>query len=268
MIESLTSYGYIRLHSLRICWRENKSYRNTVVRLIWLQGFRAPNLAELTSFGSHEGTNRFEIGNSELENEQNIQADLTLEYGNKHFEVFANGFYNKLNNYIYLTPNGEQINNDPVFLYLQEDAALYGGEIGFHLHPHPIDWLHLESSFETVTGKQDNGAYLPLIPANSITNKIRIEFENTQLTKGYAFVKLKTTFKQDKTSAFETSSDGYNLLSAGLGGDFNLFNTTFGVSLSGSNLTNKTYINHLSRLKSDGIFNMGRSLTSGSRADS
>src|SRR5690606_20679647 len=103
-------------------------------------GFRAPNLAELTSYGSHEGTNRFEIGNSDLKNEQNIQADLTIEYGNKHFEFFANGFYNKVNNYIYLTPNGELVNNDPVFLYLQEDAALYGGEIGVHLHPHPIHW--------------------------------------------------------------------------------------------------------------------------------
>ena len=29
-------------------------------------GFRAPNLAELTSYGSHEGTNRFEVGNADL----------------------------------------------------------------------------------------------------------------------------------------------------------------------------------------------------------
>jgi hypothetical protein len=28
-------------------------------------GFRAPNLAELTSNGIHEGTNRYEVGNSE-----------------------------------------------------------------------------------------------------------------------------------------------------------------------------------------------------------
>ncbi|TYB76764.1 TonB-dependent receptor [Bizionia saleffrena] len=236
---------------------------NTVVRLNMASGFRAPNLAELTSNGSHEGTNRYEIGNSELQNEQNIQADLTLEYGSKHFEFFVNGFYNTINNYIYLTPNGTLINNDPVFLYLQEDASLYGGEIGFHLHPHPIHWLHLESSFETVTGKQDNGAYLPLIPANSLTNKIRVEFKNNQVSKGYAFVKLKSTFKQNNTSAFETTTDSYNLLSAGFGGEFIVFNTTCGVSLSGSNLTNKTYFNHLSRLKSDGIFNMGRSFNLG-----
>lgn len=236
---------------------------STIVRLNMATGFRAPNLAELTSYGSHEGTNRFEIGNSDLKNEQNIQADLTIEYGNKHFEFFANGFYNKVNNYIYLTPNGELVNNDPVFLYLQEDAALYGGEIGVHLHPHPIHWLHIETSFESVTGKQDNGANLPLIPANSLTNKVRVEFDKNQFHNGYAFIKLKTTFKQNNTSAFETATDGYSLLSAGIGGDFNIWNTTLGVSVSGSNLTNKSYINHLSRLKSDGIFNMGRSVNLG-----
>jgi iron complex outermembrane receptor protein len=33
-----------------------------IVRLNLASGFRAPNLAELTSNGVHEGTNRYEIG--------------------------------------------------------------------------------------------------------------------------------------------------------------------------------------------------------------
>jgi iron complex outermembrane receptor protein len=36
-------------------------------------------------------------------------------------------------------------------------TMLYGGEIGLHFHPHPLDWLHYETSFETVTGKKQNG---------------------------------------------------------------------------------------------------------------
>src|SRR5690606_33709782 len=71
---------------------------NLTLRLNLASGFRAPNLAELTSNGVHEGSNRYEIGNSNLENEQNFQADLNLEYGNSHFEVFVNGFYNHINN--------------------------------------------------------------------------------------------------------------------------------------------------------------------------
>ncbi|MHA7944062.1 TonB-dependent receptor [Formosa sp. 3Alg 14/1] len=236
---------------------------NTSLRLNVATGFRAPNLAELTSYGSHEGTNRFEIGDANLETEQNIQTDLALEYKNRHIEVFVNGFYNKVNNYIYLSPNGELINDDPVYLYLQDDAALYGGEVGIHYHPHPIHWLHFESSFETVTGKQDTGDYLPLIPANNFKNTIRVEFENNWIKKGFAFVKLSSTLAQKQVSAFETHTNGYNLLSTGFGGDFKVFNNTLNVSITGSNLTNKQYINHLSRLKSDGIYNIGRNISVG-----
>ncbi|MCF7560267.1 TonB-dependent receptor [Sabulilitoribacter multivorans] len=238
-------------------------FNNITARVNLATGFRAPNLSELTSDGSHEGTNRYEIGNPDLTSEQNFQTDVALEFKNEHVELFVNGFYNTINNYIFLSPNGDFVDDDPVFLYLQDDAKLYGGEIGFHLHPHPLDWLHLETSFETVTGKQDNNSYLPLIPANSLTNVIRLEFEKPWLKNGYAFVKLRSTFRQNNVSAFETTTNGYNLLSAGLGGSFSVFKNELAITVSGSNLTNKTYINHLSRLKPDGIFNMGRNINVG-----
>ncbi|WOD44064.1 TonB-dependent receptor [Hwangdonia lutea] len=236
---------------------------NMTARVNFATGFRAPNLSELTSDGTHEGTNRYEIGNINLKSEQNFQTDIAFELKNEHLEIFVNGFYNRIHNYIFLSPDGNVIDNTPVFVYLQNDAILYGGEFGLHLHPHPLDWLHFESSFETVTGKQMDDTYLPLIPAKSISNIIRIEFEDNWIKKGYAFVKLKSTFKQDKVSTFETNTNGYSLLSAGLGGDFSVFNNELNVTLSGNNLTDKTYTNHLSRLKPDGIFNMGRSINLG-----
>ena len=237
--------------------------KNVTTRINFATGFRAPNLSELTSNGTHEGTNRYEIGNNDLKSEQNFQTDIALEYKNKHIEFFVNGFYNTINNYIFLSPNGTTINDNPVFVYLQNDAKLYGGEVGLHFHPHPLDWLHIESSFETVTGKQTNASYLPLIPANSLTNILRVEFEKPWLKKGYSFIKYTTTFKQDNVSTFETNTTGYSLLSAGLGGSFTLFKNEATITLSGTNLANKTYINHLSRLKPDGIFNMGTNFNVG-----
>ena len=156
---------------------KNVFFEKITSRINIASGFRAPNLAELTSFGVHHGSNRFEIGNPDLDSEQNFQFDLSLEYGNRHFEVFANGFYNELNNYIFANPTGEIIENNQVYQYVQSDANLYGGEFGFHLHPHPFDWLHLESSYEMVIGEQSNGDYLPLIPANKWANTIRVEIE-------------------------------------------------------------------------------------------
>ena len=238
-------------------------FENLTARLNLASGFRAPNLAELTSDGVHEGVNRYELGNANLKNEQNIQLDLALEYKNDHFELFVNGFYNLVNNYIFISPNGNTIDNNPAYDYIQNDAKLYGGEAGLHIHPHPLDWLHFESSFETVTGKKNNNTYLPLIPANSINNTLRAEFETKWLSKGYAFTKYSSTFKQNKPGDFETNTNGYNLLSAGLGGTIKVFNKALGVSVSGINLTDKQYISHLSRLKPDGIFNMGRNFSLG-----
>ncbi|HBY69090.1 MAG TPA: hypothetical protein DEG69_15890, partial [Flavobacteriaceae bacterium] len=69
---------------------------------------------------------------------------------NEHFEIFANGFYNSVNDYIFISPTDQIIDDDIVYTYVQSDAKLYGGEFGLHIHPHPLDWLHIESTFETV----------------------------------------------------------------------------------------------------------------------
>ena len=232
-----------------------------IARLNLASGFRAPNLSELTSNGAHHGTNRYEIGNPDLKNEQNFQVDLSLEYRNQHFEAFINAFNNSVSDYIFISPTGEMIENDPVFEYSQANANLYGGEVGFHLHPHPLDWLHLESSFETVTGKLENDDYLPLMPANSITNTFRVEFDKgVHLSNKYAFVRLKNFFDQNNPGNFETKTPGYGLLGAGFGATLELEKAMIDLSLSGTNLLNKTYISHLSRLKTDGIYNIGRNL--------
>lgn len=231
-------------------------------RLNLASGFRAPNLAELTSHGKHEGTNRYEIGNPDLQNERNFQTDLSLEWRNQHFEAFVNGFDNSISDYIFVSPTGETTDGDPVYNYMQHDAHLYGGEVGVHIHPHPLDWLHLESSFETVTGKKDSGDYLPLIPANSWTNTFRIEFDEAAhlLSSKYAFVRLKNVFDQNNPGAFETRTGGYGLLGAGIGGNLNFNSSELDISISGNNLTDKTYISHLSRLKTDNIPNIGRNI--------
>lgn len=234
------------------------------LRLNLASGFRAPNLAELTSNGVHEGSNRYEVGNSDLKTEQNLQTDLNLEYGNSHFEFFVNGFYNHINNYIYTSPAGTQIDNNDVFNYIQNNARLYGGEIGLHLHPHPLDWLHYETSFETVTGKKQNGDYLPLIPANNWKNTIRTEFKiKNWLEEGFAALSVNTTLSQDNVSGFETSSNGFTLINLGFGGKVKLGKTVFNVNVNGNNLFDKSYIAHLSRLKTDGIPNIGRNVVLG-----
>ncbi len=223
-------------------------------------GFRAPNLSELTSNGVHEGSNRYEIGSNELKKEQNLQLDVNLEYKSEHFEVFANGFYNLIDGYIFITPTGNQIDGNDVYIYTQNNAQLYGSEIGIHFHPHPYDWLHFTSSFENVIGKQGS-ANLPLIPAYQWKNNIRVELDSNKWIKNnYASCFLNYTFKQDKLSEFETQTPDYLLVNLSLGGTITIGKKEVQLNLAGTNLLNKTYVNHLSRLKADGINNMGRNI--------
>lgn len=251
----------------------NKTYKNTtaslglktqlfkeiISRINIASGFRAPNLAELTSNGIHNGTNRYEIGNPNLKSEQNFQTDISLEYQSKHFEIFINGFYNAINNYIFISPTGAMEQTNFVYEYTQENANLYGGEIGLHLHPHPLDWLHANSSFEYVVGKQKNGNYLPLIPANKFTNTIRTEFDvNRRFKNNFASITVESFFKQNKVSAFETETPGYSILNFGLGTTINIASANFTLNFNLNNALNKSYISHLSRLKVDAIPNIGR----------
>lgn len=238
--------------------------KDIILRLNFASGFRAPNLAELTSNGVHEGSNRYEIGNVNLYNEQNFQTDLNLEYRNPHFELFVNGFYNHINNYIFIAPNGTQINGFDTYNYAQENASLYGGEAGIHFHPHPLDWLHITSSFESVIGKKQSGDNLPLIPANKWNNSIKTEFKLTKyLKESYAVLNVEHTLNQNNPGPFETKSNDYSLINLGFGGKVTLGKMLFDVNLNANNLLNKTYISHLSRLKNDGIPNIGRNLVLG-----
>ena len=251
----------------------NKSFKNVTAsfgykttlfgaitsRFNFAAGFRAPNLAELTSNGVHEGSNRYEIGNNNLQSEHNFQSDVALEYKSSHFEVFANGFYNSINKYIYIAPTGQMLNNNYVYNYVQNNAELYGGEFGFHIHPHPIDWLHLNSSYEMVIGKQSNGNYLPLIPANKLTNTLRVELnEKNWFQNGFAAITLESHFKQNKVGAFETPTNAYNLINVGIGGTIKLHKVAFYINFNVNNLADISYISHLSRLKVNGIPNIGR----------
>ena len=234
------------------------SYISTRINIA--SGFRAPNLSELTSNGVHEGSNRYEIGNNTLKNEQNFQFDLNLEYKRQHFEGFINGFYNHINNYIYITPTGAEIDGNDVYNYVQNNAYLFGGEAGIHFHPHPYDWLHFTSSFENVIGKQDSN-YLPLIPANQWKNNFRAEFDSKNwLKKGFTSLFLNYTFAQHNLSKFETKTADYFLLNFALGGNITFSKKVFHLNLNANNLLNKNYVNHLSRLKTDRINNMGRNI--------
>ncbi len=220
-------------------------------------GFRAPTTSELLSNGVHEGTNRYEIGDTSLVSEQAIQVDFSFGYKNEHIEFSVNPFFNSIKNYIFLSPTGNSIDNTPVYTYTQTSAKLMGGEIGVHYHPHGVHWLHLESNLATVYAKDGNDNPLPLIPATNINSTLKLEFTSTNK------VRLKNVFIQDifkleqtRTSFFETTSPSYNLVNLGLNAEI-ATTSPIEIEIGIKNLFNTSYVDYLSRFKPMGIPNPG-----------
>ncbi|ACU02402.1 MULTISPECIES: TonB-dependent receptor [Pedobacter] len=234
-------------------------------------GFRAPNIAELGANGRHEGTFRYEIGNSKLKQETSVQFDLGLEYNAESVTFGLNAYANRIFNYIYpgnfndeTIPfdNNGSIETLPVYRYVQTNADLVGGEasVDFHL----VKSLHFENSFSYTRGvNRATDTALPFIPAASINNEIRIEPNIKGLADSYIKVGLTNTFKQARFDSFETQTNGYTLLDAGLGTSIKTARGKLNLWVTGQNLLNKEYYNHLSRYKIANIYNPGRNVTFG-----
>jgi len=232
-----------------------------LTRLNVASGFRAPNLAELSSNGIHEGTFRYEIGNLTLKTEQNVELDFGVEYINEHVSLVFSAFNNAINNYIFLAPTDTVIDGTAVFTYEQADANLYGFETTIDIHPHSMHWLHFETQYAMVIGQKSNGSPLPRIPANNLLVTLKAEIKDfTWVENPYVSVAGNTFFDQNKIDFFETTTPEYMLLSAKVGGDIQLGKQKLLLSLGITNILNQKYYNHLSRLKANGIYNMGRNM--------
>ena len=256
------------------------------------RGFRAPSLAELGSNGVHEGTNRYEYGDQNLNSETSLQLDGGIDINYEHFNIGVTAFYNRMNNFIFyrklesvfggdslVTVDGDVI---PAFRFNQHDAKLAGLEATLDIHPHPLDWLHFEHTFSFVRGKFDNVIdgtnNLPLIPATRLINELRGDFPKAGpcLRNLYVKVEADNVFKQDKPFTgygTETVTPGYTLFNAGAGAGFisrKNKKAIMSIHFSVTNITDKAYQHHLSRLKyasenlvtgRKGVFNMGRNFS-------
>ena len=238
--------------------------------------FRAPNVAELSSNGVHEGVFRYEIGNPDLKPEQSYQFDASFDFQNQYVDASLGGYANFINNYIYYSTSGESRLIDdreyPVYNFVQDKAFLRGVEASLTLHP--VSFIHFENSFTyTRATNQTTKESLPFIPAAALRNELRFEPKIAGTSHSYFSVGIDNFWKQSKIDSFESASSGYTLLNAAIGTTLKLSkNQDITIYAAGKNLLNKAYYDHLSRFKpgrlSDedptlGIFNMGRNVTFG-----
>jgi len=248
-------YGNLSL-SFGATYRMNK---NILLRANIASAYRTPNIAELTQNGMHGA--RYEQGNPDLKSQRNYEADLSAHYHSKYVMVDISGFYNHVNDYIFIAPTNDTISSgDKIYRYSQTNAKLYGGELLIDILP--IDWLNLNTSYAYLIGKQDDGSHLPFIPQNKLRFEINFQKQKLAFCKNN-FLKVGGLYatKQNNPAMFETESESYFLLYAGIGTEIKWANQMILLSFQANNLLNETYIDHLSTLKGMGYYNIGRNVS-------
>lgn len=235
-----------------------KSSKSTL-RLNISTGFRAPHVSELLVDGVHHGALRYEVGNPNLKSERATQFDLNYEFEKEHISFIINPFYNYIQNFTQIVAQDSIVAMMPLYHYEQRDESqLYGIDAGFHYHPHFAHWLHIESSYSLIYGESYDGRNMSLIPQPRLNNLVRLKFKK-KLKFNVEEIVLQHMhfFNQNRITAFETSSIGYDVINAGLNFKWYLKHP-IEISLGVKNALNAQYVNHLSRLKNIGVYSPGR----------
>ena len=248
------------------------------------RGFRAPNISELASNGVHEGTQRYELGNTDLKPEASWQFDLGMDYSSSIVSAELALFANRISHYIFsekvADENGEAvlIDNTPAYRFTSGDARILGGEASVDIHP--IEHLHFGNTFSYVNSVQlhqpAESKYLPFTPAPRWVSDVKYEFICGGNTFDNLFVKFEVdcNLRQNHylaASGTETATPSYTLLNVYAGTDIKCHaRRILSLYISGENLTDRAYQNHLSRLKyldtnmvtgRRGVYNMGRNFS-------
>src|SRR5258708_4834833 len=256
------------------------------------RGFRAPNIAEISSNGVHPGTGIYQLGNPDFKPEFSLQEDIGFVYSSHYLVAPLFLFINFITIYIYnqrvQAVNGADTfyQGNQIFHFVSSKSQLFGGEPSIDLHP--IKALHFENSLSIVYGANkgpqnkalgDSAKYLPFIPPTHGISELRYEFSAKRSHVSHAFLKLQWEYYATQNRAFlayntETPTAGYSLVNAGIGGSFTdkKGKTIFNLYLNANNLVDVAYYDHLSRLKyflysstdtnrSHGIYNMGRNIS-------
>lgn len=233
--------------------------RHILLRANLASAHRTPNIAELTQNGMHGS--RYEQGDPDLKSQRSYEADLSVHFHSKHIIVDLAGFYHSINNYIFIAPTNDTIaSGDEIYRYSQTNAKIYGSELSLNILP--VDWINIKTSYAYLIGKQNDGNYLPFIPQNKLRLELKLQKQKIAFLEN-PFVKLGGlyTAKQNKPAMFETESDSYFLLNAGIGANFKWSNQLLAISIQANNLLDETYTDHLSTLKNLEYYNIGRNIS-------
>lgn len=215
---------------------------------------RLPLAQELYADGKHYATNTYELGNDQLDKEKSNNVELGLHYDGDKLSYHVHLYHNWFDNYIYARTL-DQYENFRLIKYSQDSAKFYGteAEVTYQLND-----VYKASVFgDYVRGKIDN-ENAPRIPAGRLGTRINADFdEHWSGSAEYSHV-----FNQDKFAAYETETQGYNMVNLGIGYKYPISaKQEAKFYLNANNLLDETVYEHTSFLAN--VPQMGRNFVLG-----
>ena len=217
--------------------------------------FRAPALEELYNNGPHPGILVFDIGNPDLKSEQGDGVDLSLRHNTNRMHFEGSVYYYNLRNFVYTAFTGttDPESNLPIVNYAQAKSRFIGTEATVEVRVAETLWIsgkvdHVRADL-TELNKQ-----LPRIPPLRGMLGLAWNYKSFSVRPEMVMVN-----RQERVFDNETPTAGFGFFNLDASYTFVTGRAAHIVSLSGQNLTDKLYRNHLSFIKAIAP-EMGRTL--------
>ncbi len=233
---------------------------------------RAPTAIELFANGPHLATANYEIGDATLDQETATSFEASARHESGRFRFEANLYRINFENYVALVQRGDVFWLDeatetsgfapdetdpsipagaavlPVFVFTQQDATFTGGEVSARAQLFEVGGFQVSGdiAYDLVRAEFDAGGRPPRIPPSALT--LGFDAENAHWRGRIEAVR---TGEQHRLAAFETATEGYTFLNAGIAFRPEGEEGALTLRLDGRNLTDEEGRVHASFLKDE-----------------
>ncbi len=227
---------------------------------------RAPNPAELFSDGLHHTAARIELGDLRIRPESSHRISSTYKFKGEKFKASVEGFYNFIDDFIYIEPSGTETTIRGAFVtwsYKQIKANLFGldSDISYQIN----DQFSIRNRSSLIKGR-DLSNNRPLIDIPPFKTVNTLHYFNKKWNDFYAnleseFNARQNDFPNNNFNTFiatsntnelvdiSTPPNSYHLLNFSTGINFKLSKTKIGLSLFVNNILNTSYRDYLNQLR-------------------
>ncbi len=202
---------------------------------------RAPSAQELYSYGAHESTATFDIGNPNLTKETSHNLEFNLQRNIGLLRGKASVYANRFNNYIYgyytgnsISNGGQDGNGFSVVTSQQAAATIKGieGELSYNWREQGLGGRVFGDASQ---GSFDAGGNLPLQPAPRLGAELAHQKDGWLTNATYIY-----SYQQNRLASWEQGpTPSYNLLNAGISYTERIQQVNWTVYLNMKNLLNE-----------------------------